>query len=216
MRTYQLDPAAAKNANSGGKRISEAGVYVGKIHAAWCETNKNGTEGVFIQFHANTGQEAGPLALYTFNKDGKALSGYDALNALMTCVRVKELQPSKGKVTVYDFDSQSDVEKTKDVFPALNGKPIGFLLRLEEYENSGGELKTRLVIAGTFDPATKQMATEILARSKDAVALDRASEWLAKNPVKALKGKRIASNGAGPSGNGGAHDDPFHDDTITF
>lgn len=211
MRTYKLDTDAAKNANNGGKRITEPGVYAGKIRAAWGETTKNGAEGVFIQFDCENGQEIGPLALYTHDKDGKAISGYDALNAIMTCVRVRELVPTKGKVTVYDYDTKADVEKTKDVFLMLAGKPVGLLLRQEEYENREGDLKTRLVIAGSFDPATKQMATEILAKSKDAIALTRAAEWLEKNPVKPLKGKRAASNGAAPSGGNGA---PFVDDDL--
>lgn len=211
-RAYQLDTDAAKEANSGGKRIKESGAYAGKIRAAWYETNPKGTEIVNILFNADNGQEAGPLALYTHKGDGTALSGYNVLNAIMTCAKVRALTPKSGPVELYDYDQQRNVTKDKLTYPELTGKSIGLVLRREEYENRNGELKERLTVFASFEPGTKLMAEEILSKQTEAKAFARVVEWIEREPVKHLK----RSNGGGRPANGAPPADDFSDDDIPF
>ena len=55
-RDYALDTEAAKKANTGGKRITDAGAYVGTFRAAFYEKNEKGTESVSFLFDSDNGQ----------------------------------------------------------------------------------------------------------------------------------------------------------------
>lgn len=191
-RSYSMEPQAAKEANQGGKRITETGKYKGVIKAAWAETYQTGTEAVCLQFESETGQEAGPLTLFTFNRDGQQLSGFKMFSAILACARLRGVQPQPGKVKLYDFDQKAEVEKEKDVFPELAGKPIGLLLQQEEYTDRDGYLrvddsgipKTRMRIFAPFEAGTELMAAEVLDRQAQPAALGKAVEWLSSNPVR--------------------------------
>jgi hypothetical protein len=199
-RNYELDTAAAKDANSGGKRITEPGLYVGKFRAAWGETNRNGTESVALMFVSDAGQEAGPLQLYTHNGDGEALPSYKMLNAIMACMGVKALALKEGVVRLYDFDRKADVDHHKETYPALVGPKIGLVLQGEEYEANDGKIKTRLVIGAAFEAEHRRMANEVIAKSPEATALNGYLTWFESHKVKPLKGgsrpAARANNGA--------------------
>lgn len=212
-REYALDTEAAKKANMGGKRITDAGAYVGNFRAAFYEKNEKGTESVSFLFDSDNGQEAGPLTLYTHNKDGDALPGYDALNAIMTCMKVKSLKAKRGEVELYDFNASSMVTKTKELYPELSGKPVGLFLRREEYTKQSGDTGERLIINGSFEPTTKLMAGEILAKKTEAKSYDSVLSWLEKNPVKHQKGQRQQSSSQSYGSSAGGD---FSDDDIPF
>lgn len=190
-RSFDLDTTAAENANSGGKRITEPGVYTGTFRAAWYEQNDKGTESVHLIFHSDAGQEAGPLALYTHRGDGTELPSYKALNAIMACANLRKLTVQRGRVKLWDSAAGQEVEKEKDTYPALVGPRIGLVLQGEEYESRDGDVKQRLVIAAPFDAETRKMADEVLSRSADAIALDRFMKWFENgHQVKRLKASR--------------------------
>lgn len=206
-REYTLDTEAAKQANTGGKRITESGAYAGKLKAAFYEKNPKGTESVNLMFEADNGQEIGPLSIYTHNGDGVELPGYNAFNALLTCLRARSVSTTKGKVELYDYDSKAVVTKDKEVYPELSGKPVGLFLRQEEYQKQNGEIGERMTVAGAFEASTKLMANEILAKKTEATNYGQMEAWLAKDPVKRLKG-RSGGNGNAPP----AHHADFNDD----
>lgn len=210
-RTYDLDPAAAKEANSGGKRITDPGAYNGSFRAAWSETNAKGTESVCLIFVNDAGQEVGPLMLYTHNGEGKALPSYKMLNALMACMKLRQITVAPGKVKLYDFDAQQDIERDKQCYPQLVGPKVGLVLQGEEYENRSSEVKTRLVIAGCYEAGTRRMADEILNKADSAKSLDRFLAWFESHKVKPLKAGR-------PAGVGGGGNAPsaIDDDEIPF
>ena len=234
-RSYDLDTNAAREANSGGKRITEAGAYLGKIKQAWAETNDNGTEGVFLSFEADNGQEAGPLALYTFNSKGDPLPSFKTLSAILACCKLRSIRPRPGQIEVYDYDKQEVVKKNKAIFPELFGKEIGFVFQLEEYVKQRGEnegkVGTRLVIFAPYEAGSERMAAEILDSAREATALHRVIEYIEKNPVKPLKDKdrRKAEQASQGGGYGGGYGsgygsgqqsappvNDFHDDDIPF
>ena len=185
-RNYDLNTAAAKEANSGGKRITEPGVYVGRFYAAWAETNDKGTESVGLFFQSEGGQEAGPLMLYTHNGKGEELPSFKTLNALMACLKVRKLEAKTGKVSFYDFDSRSDVLREKETYPALVGKRVGIVLQGEEQEYQG-ELKKRLQLVASFCADTRRMAGEILEQKTTPEALDRYLTWFESNKWRHAK-----------------------------
>lgn len=210
-RNYDLDTTAAKEANSGGKRITEPGVYVGTFRAAWAETNDKGTESVGLFFHSDQGQEAGPLMLYTHNGKGEALPSYKTLNAIMACLKVRKLEAKRGNVTFYDHDTRKDVQREKDTYPALVGKRVGIVLQGEEQEYQG-ELKKRLQLAAPFCAETRRMAGEILEPRPTADALDKYLVWFEANKWRHAKAAK--SPPAGSRTRDVAPDD--FDDAIPF
>jgi hypothetical protein len=133
-RAFNLDTNAARESNVGGKRIQETGKYIGTLVAAFYEQNQNGTESMNLMFKSDSGQEAGPLSIYTHNGKGEALAGYKLVNALMTCCRVKSLSAKQMPVALYDYDANAVVTKQKECYTELMGKRIGLVLQLEEYE----------------------------------------------------------------------------------
>ena len=188
-RTFALDQNAAREANSGGKRIQETGKYSGVIVAAFYEKNQKGTESMNIMFKADNGQESGPLSIYTYNGSGEALSGYKLVNAIMTCCRVKTLTVKQMPVALYDYDSQSVVTKPKECYPELSGKRIGLVLQQEEYQKTrgAGGIGERMVIAAPFEAGTELMAGEILDKKAHPEQLGSFMSYIAKSPVRKLK-----------------------------
>ena len=194
-RSFNLDPEAAKQANNGGKRINESGKYVGTIKAAWHEVYPSGAEAVLIKFDSDQGQEAGPLMLFTHGKDGQTLGGFNTVQAMMTCVQARALTPQQGQVELYDFDTQKEVTKQKDIYPELTGKRIGLLLREEHVtEKDGtpktrddGSIKTRMIMFAPFCAETERTASEILERVTQGKKLATMVQWLQENPLKKAK-----------------------------
>jgi len=207
-RTFELDTQAARDANSGGKRITESGKFTGTLTAAWSETYPSGAEAVCFKFESDQGQEAGPLMLFTHGRDGQALGGFNMLQALMTCGKVRSIQPQPGQVSLYDFNEGKEVTKQKDTYPALTNKRIGLLLRQEETTDQNGVLKTRddgtpktrMIIFAPFDPETEMVASEILDKAAQPIQLPRMVRWLAENPVKQAKNAQRQNAGGGQYG----------------
>lgn len=193
-RNYALDPNAAREANTGGKRIQETGKYIGNIVAGFYECNQNGTESLNIMFRSDQGQEAGPLTIYTHNGAGEALAGYKLVNAIMTCCKVKSLTPRALPVQLYDHDQQAVVTKTKECYTELMGKRIGFVLQQEEYEKQRSEgTGTRMVIFAPFEAESERMAAEVLDKKAEPEQLGHVMAWIAKNPIRFQKKKAATS-----------------------
>lgn len=210
-RDFTLDATAAKEANTGGKRITEPGAYVGTFKQAWYEKNEKGTESLNFTFVSDGGQEAGPLALYTHNGAGEELPSYKTFHAILACMKQRGIKAQPGKVTLWDYDSKQEVEKPKDTYPALVGPKVGLVLTTEDYDGRNG-VKSRIVIGAPFCPDSRQMADEVLS-SKPAEALDKYTAWLDKSGRwhKPLPGNRSS----GPQQSVQSADD-FADDDIPF
>lgn len=222
-RTYTLDPNAALAANSGGKRITETGPYVGKITQAWAEKNDNGTDVVCLTFESDAGQEVGPVSLYTHKSNGEALPDWNLLCSIMVCLKIRGLKPVPGTIKVYD--QGKEVQKAKDILPELTNKPIGLLLRQEEFIKTRGEQQgqkgTMMYIFGAFEAGTRLMAPEILKRQTEPKTYERDVAYMEANPVKPLRQgarQRAAAPNAGMGGasTAGGFADDFVDDDIPF
>jgi hypothetical protein len=211
MSTYALDTDAAKQADTGGGRISETGKYIGFFTEAKKVLSSQGTQGIEFAFEANNGQTANYLTVWTINKDGKQIYGYKQLMALMTCLKVRSIETKLGEVEEYDRNSNSMVKRQAEIFPALMNKPIGVLLQMEEYEKKDLSIGEKAAFAGFFDPQTEQVAVEILEKS-EAKLLEKLVSQLV--PVKKLKGYRAPA--AGSHAPDQAHSHFPNDDEIPF
>jgi hypothetical protein len=92
-------------------------------------------------------------------------------------------------------------------------KPIGLLLRAEEYEKMADGQKTgdtgwRMGLFAIFQAGTELMASEIMARKTAPEQLAKVVVQLADKPLKKQSGAR---QGSAPATSGG-----FADDDIPF
>lgn len=207
---YQLDTNEARKADQTGNRISEIGKYVGVFTQAEDLTAGSGTKGVGFRFDSN-GQTAN-LSLYTTKTDGTKLMGFQALMAIMTCMKLRGIAPKPGTVKAWDNNAKQEITRQAQVFPELCGPRIGLLLETEEYEKQNGGTANRMVIAGVFQADSELTASEILDKKTQPEQLAKMVARLRHRPVKAAKAPaaaRIAGQGAG-----GGFDDM--DDDIPF
>lgn len=184
---YTLDSNAAKQADNLFSRIDEKGAYLGTITRAEQVTSKKGTRGVDLSFKSDTGATADYLTLWTHNGDGKQLQGFNALMAIMTCLRVKGLKAEAGEVEKYDQDQQKRVKVNVPLFNELMNKPIGLLIHMEEYEKRDGSTAWKPAISAPYDK-DGFTASEILNQSKTAATLDKMIAGLRDKPLKKAAG----------------------------
>lgn len=189
---YKLDTQAAKQADSTGGRISEKGKYVGKFtRAEHIVSERTGTLGIDFDFVADGGQRA-RFSIYTRRADGTNTYGFKQLNAIMTCLGLRELaEPKNTPARVYDYDQGREVDVVVPQFTELLGRPVGLLLHMEEYGDQG---KWRPAFSFAFQAETELMASEILDRKT-------APEQLAK-ALLTLRDKPIKANGGAPGASG--------------
>lgn len=210
MSAYTLDTDAAKQADTGSGRINETGKYVGQFTKAKKVSSTQGTQGIEFSFESTNGQSADYLTVWTINKDGKQIYGYKQLMALMTCLKVRNIESRQGEVEEYDRDANAMVKRQAEIYPDLMNKPIGILLQMEEYEKKDGSTGEKASIAGFFNSKTEQVAVEVLDQS-EARVLEKLVAQLV--PVKKLKGSRNAAPASQGSNSSGG---PAFDDEIPF
>lgn len=207
-RDLTLDPKAATDASKGSNRISRSGTYPGKITAAWGGTNKNKNEFVGLVWKGDNGDQL-QQDVYIFAANGQQLSGFGIVQALMTCVRVRELKATRGQCTRYDFELRDDVTIMEDIYADLVDKPVGLIVQMVEDEYQG-KVSQKPDIRGWYELSTNMVAAEILGHAKEARTLDSQRAWLEANPVYRKKPKAqaatVSSPVSGPATAGGGHD----------
>lgn len=206
---YALDTQEARKADTQGNQIKELGKYIGTITQAEDITAKSGTKGVALSFTSNSGQKT-KVGIYTVKKDGTKLSGLSMLNALMTCLSLRNIAPKAGKVTHYDYDAKADIVEDGSVFPELC-KPVGFLLETEDYlKNDGNTVGTRMVLRGVFHANSELTASEVLDKKTKPEQLEKMVASLRHRPLKAASA--TAPRTHAPTGSVGSGFDDMDDD----
>lgn len=201
---YKLDTSAAKAADSTGSRIQETGKYKGHFtRAEHIESKKTGTKGIDFDFVADNGQK-GRFSIYTVKSDGTTIYGYKQLMAILTVLGLRGIaDPIPTVSKVYDYDLKAEIDKTVDQFVELLNKPIGLLISMEEYE--AGKMRPNL--SGVFQADTELVASEILDRKTQPVAL---TKMVAMLRDKFLKTSAAPAQAQQSSGFNPADDDiPF-------
>lgn len=207
---YQLDTQAARQADTTGATIKEIGKYVGEFTQAKDIKTKKGGRGVEFIFKAASGQKAN-LAIYTTGANGDRYQGYDALMAIMTCMKVKRIDPKEGTITRYDFDAKKEIQEPGTIFPDLHG-PIGVLLETEDYQKKDGSIGTRMVLKNVFQPDTELTASEVLDRKTQPVMLPKMVEGLRHRPLKNRSSTQSSyDDHSQPPAGHPASDSGFHD-----
>lgn len=193
---YTLDPSAAKKADVINARIENSGKYYGVFTRAEPVTSPKGTKGVDLSFKADGGESADYLTLWTHNKEGKQLMGFNTLMAIMMCLRVKGLTAESGVTEKYVKESGKREKVTVQLFNDLMNKPLFLLIQMEESEYDG-KYTWKPVIFGVCDK-DGFTASEISNRATKAENADKMLAALKDKPAK--RAGATAKNEAPESG----------------
>ena len=214
-RSYTMNPEGAKAAGQ-NNRIDETGPYVGVFTRAEEVTSKAGTEGIEFSFVDSMGRESSFLSIWTVKKDGSELSGRKMLDALMTCMRLRGIEPSEQVVEKWVNGAKVNAKAT--VFAGLMNKRVGLLLAKEPYEAADGSIKSQMVIECAFDCEGKRTAKNVLDQKPDDGTLDKMIERLRDRPLRKqqqrTQGAAQQRSTAKTGGGGGGFEDM--DDDIPF
>lgn len=184
---YTLDTKLASKADAIGAYISETGKYTGTfVRAEKLVSANKGTDGIGFTFRADDGREC-RFDVWTRKGNGEALSGLNQVNAMMACLSLRTINVSQQSVK--KWDNGQEVVMSAPCFADLMGKPIGLLLRAEEYEKmqdgqKTGETGWRMGLFAIFQAGTELMASEIMARKTVPEQLPKIVAQLADKPLK--------------------------------
>lgn len=211
---YSLDANLASKADTIGAYINDTGKYVGKfIRAEKLVSANKGTHGIGFTFQADDNREC-RFDIWTMRENNEPLQGLNQINALMACLKVRALTESVRNVKKWHDGSEQVMAAT--CFSELMDKPIGLLLRAEEYEKmqdgyATGEYAWRMGLFAIFQAGTELMASEILSRKTKPEQLGKVIGLLADKPLKKKSGQ-VGNTGGQPSRPAAAPD--FMDDDL--
>jgi len=185
--SYNLDANKARQSESGGKFIKDAGKYVGQFTRAEKIVSKGGAMG--IEFDFSDGSKSCTVTIWTHGKDGSELFGLNAISALMTVMRLKSMNESPQMVKKYIYADKAEKQVQAMVYTDLMNKPIGVLVQMEQYLNGTGELRVKPSFFCFFDAKSELIATEILDRQVSPKELEHKMTYVMECPLKELSKK---------------------------
>jgi hypothetical protein len=188
-----LNTNEARQADNRSTVINDAGKYIGVITRAEKLISNSGAQGLGLSFKSDSGATANYLDLYTTNKDGKSLPSASVVNALLCCLKLKEVPEGKVEVEKWDKTAQKTNKMQVDGYPSMMGKRIGLLLQKELSTNSNtGSDTERVIIYGVFEAGTEFTASEILDQATKPEKLAKMVEYIASHPVNDRRAKKTA------------------------
>lgn len=166
---YTLDATSARNAESIGKFIRDTGKYKGVFtRAELLISTEKGSRGIEFDF-VSDGKEC-TLQLWTHSGTGEPYSALNMVNAIMTCLALRGIQPKKMVVEKYDYDSKQRHKVEVTAFPDLMNKPIGLLLQ-KELSIYNNKERSKMIIFAAFNAESEKTSTEILDKIAQPSAL---------------------------------------------
>jgi len=164
LPNYTLDPKAAKAGSGGSGRIDTTAKYKGKIKFCSCWQSDNGASMVKIKFESDDGQTSDiQICTHSGNAKGnKETYGFKQFQAVMACLKLRNLTPMEATVEDYDRDQQQMAQVSRTVFKEMTGAKIGLALyRHDQTSNQGNDFFS-MDIAAPFNYDSEQVAQEIL------------------------------------------------------
>lgn len=199
----QLNAAEAKKADNFSAVIRETGKYIGTITRAEKLVSQNGTEGVGFSFRTDDGATANYLDVYTVKSNGDKLRGYNVVQAILCCLRLKTVEDGPITFEKWDRNAGGMVQATAPGYPAMMNKRIGFILQKElQTNNRTGADVERMNIVAVFEAETGLVATEILEGKTKAERADAIAKLV--KPVRDTRTSGSAQASAPASNGGGA------------
>lgn len=179
---FTLDQVKAKQADNQGGFVKETGKYLGVINSFEFIDFDSGAKAVEIGFETDDKERASMRVIVT-KKDGtESEYGVKKIMALMTCLKIKESSVSQEVRKKYDFNQGGEVDKQVEFAPEFEGKEVGLLIEMEDYQNGNGEWKQKPSLFSSFQAKTGFTAKEILEGATKPEQME--------NLLNALKGRR--------------------------
>lgn len=186
---YTLDTQAAIDADKFGQYLDKSGSYIGKFTRAEKLVSKNkGTHGIGFTFEAQDGGST-RFDIWTMDATNKPLSGFNVINAIMTCMSLRGLKESVATIDRYNWETKKTDKVQALIFADLLDKPVGLILRNTEYQKMKdgaliGEYAWRLELVAPYRAADSFTASEILTKKTKAEKLESILASLKDKPVK--------------------------------
>lgn len=213
--SLSLNPDEARKADNISSVIRESGKYVGTITRAQKLLSKNDVQGLGLSFKTDDGASANYLDLYTVKPNGDILRGYNIVQALLCCCRIRDAQEGKITFERWDRDEGGMVEATEEGYPSLMGKRVGFILQKEIATHSiTGADTERMNIVAVFEASTGLTASEILDKKTKAERIDQIEQMIMRSPVRDTRKRVAKAPAASQTPATGSNDD--WDDSIPF
>lgn len=214
MNNYELDTKAAKQATEGGY-IEDTGKYIGIIKRAELVQSKNtGTEGFEFEIQTESKQSC-TFTIWTIKADGTRLRGFNLLQALMTCLRVKGLTFQPVGIEKYDYVARERRTVQCNVAVELMDKKVGFLLEREDYIGNNGDDRHRMNLFANFDDK-EMVASEILAKKTQPEELPKLLSRLLNAKPKQQKQQAPANSPYPTSNQSSSSNGADLDDDLPF
>lgn len=212
-----LNANEARKADNFSTVLRESGKYIGVITRAEKLLSRNNVEGVGFSFKTDDGASASFLDVYTVKPNGEKLRGYNVVQAILCCTRLKTV--SDGQITFerWDSDERKMVQATAPGYPELMGKRIGLVLQREigTNDNTGNDTD-RLNIFAVFEASTGLMASEILDQKTKPEKLENIVRMVMANPVRDTRKRGAGASRQSDHPNAPGNDAPPFDDSIPF
>lgn len=192
---YKLNTHNAKKAGGGG-RISETGLYLVTITAAFAVKSSAGTDGVEMMVKTDDGLSADYLQIWLKNAKGEELSGMNVFHAIMACCEIREATIASATIT------RNNEQERVDMLRELVNQRVYLGLEREPYTKNDGTAGFSMVVAWPLEASTKRTAKEKL----ESVSVAKAHEGLVgrlkdrqgRKPKGAAAQQPAAFAGAGP------------------
>ncbi len=204
-----FNAAEARKADNVSSVIKETGKYVGIITRAEKLLSSNNTEGVGFSFKSDDGASANYLDVYTVKADGTKLRGYDLVQAIMGCLKLRTADEGEITFERWSGSERKMVPAKAQGYPGMMGKRVGLILQaeLQTNNNTGADVE-KLNIIVPFEASTGLVVSEILDGKTKAEKADTIVRLL--KPIR--DSRKSGSTAARPAAAGaGALDDdiPF-------
>ena len=181
---FKLDTAKAKQADNTGSYIKEAGKYLGVIETAELGQFSSGSQYLDIGFKSEDNQTAS-LRLITQKTDGTENEyAMKKIHALMTCIKVRESSVAQATRKKYDYTTKQDTQQNVYYVPEFEGKKVGLLIEMEDYQNANGEWKQKPQLMATFNYENSMTAKEMLSGATKAEQATLLHEILMERDAK--------------------------------
>lgn len=204
---FNLDPNAAREGSDrASNRINATGAYTGKIIQAYVHKgNETQSEGLKIDFESDEGQTVSGLYICYKNKEGQDNKiGINQINALMACLKLRQVNQAQGTISTWDYDQNKEVSKPAIVFTEFIGQPVGLFLQ-KELSTYDGTDREKMVFFAPFNAETRQTSIEILD-NKPAETIQKMIEQVGDKDKRQSVSRSAQNNMQDP------YADPFNDD----
>jgi hypothetical protein len=215
--TLKLNTESAKQADNIASSIRESGKYVGVITRAERLSSTQGTEGLGLSFRASDGSTADYLDIYTTKSNGEALMGAKTVNALLACLKLREVKDGRIRCEKWNKEERKRETVEVDGYPDMMGKRIGLLLQKElGTHHKTGEDTEKMTIFSVFSADTELTASEILDGKTNPERLPKMVDALAARPVRDNRDKDRRPAASKPTASRPATGFDDMDDDIPF